>query len=89
MWPCICLTLKSDPQIVILFDKLATPGGDHCSLPGRLFAAYGREVCFIDGHMQFIHETEWPDFAKEQIELLVKEGFKREDAEGLYRISQD
>ena len=29
-------------------------------------------------------EREWPEFARKQIELLVKEGFDRAKAEALY-----
>src|SRR5262249_54228306 len=29
------LTKKSNPEIALLFDKLPTPGGDHCHFPQR------------------------------------------------------
>jgi hypothetical protein len=69
------------PEIVILFDKLPTPGGDHCHFPRRLFAPLGREVWTIGGGMRFIAETEWPSFLKQQIEWLVDAGVPRRQAE--------
>jgi hypothetical protein len=78
------LTAKTGSAVVVMFDKLPTPGGDHCHFPARLYAPLGREVVFCDAHSQFIPETEWPAFAKEQIELLAKEGIPRQEAERLY-----
>jgi hypothetical protein len=78
------LTKKSDSQIVLLFDKLPTPGGDHCHFPARLWAPLGREVWFVGGHSGFVKERDWPDFAKRQIELLAKDGFSPEEAERLF-----
>jgi hypothetical protein len=71
-------------NIVVLFDKLPTPGGDHMHLPMRLWAPLGREVCYGDSHSRFVEESEWPAFAQEQIELLVGEGIPRAEAERLY-----
>lgn len=71
-------------NIVILFDKLPTPGGDHMPLPGRIWAPLGREVGYADASHRFIRETDWPAFAAEQIEILVKEGIARAEAERLY-----
>jgi hypothetical protein len=78
------LTMKSNRMIAILFDKISTPGGDHCPGPPRLWASYGREVGFVDGTSTFIGDSAWQAFADDQIELLVREGFKREDAVKLY-----
>jgi hypothetical protein len=36
------------------------------------------------GSSAFIREDSWPEFAQEQIELLVKDGFDRREAERLY-----
>ena len=77
------LTGKSHGGIALLFDKVPSPG-DHCPFPFRMWAPLGREVLFVDGSSAFIREDSWPEFAKEQIELLVKEGFEREKAEKLY-----
>jgi hypothetical protein len=82
-------TTGSNHQIVILFDKLPTPGGDHCGLPARIWAAPGREVCYQDGGMTFIPETQWPEFARKQVELLVDEGFDRAEAERLYALTSE
>lgn len=81
------LTTKCNYEIVLLFDKLPTPGGDHCHLPLRLWASLGREVGFKDGSMRFVEENDWPEFAREQVELLVKEGIDRKEAERLYGFS--
>jgi hypothetical protein len=78
------LTKKSNPEIALLFDKLPTPGGDHCHLPVRLWAPLGREVWLVGmGHI-FVRESEWPEFANKQVELLVQEGFERQEAERLF-----
>jgi hypothetical protein len=34
--------------------------------------------------MQFVCESDWPEFTKRQVELLVHEGFEREQAERLF-----
>jgi hypothetical protein len=78
------LSDTNDPEIAILFDKLPTPGGDHCHLFRRIFAPLGREIWTIGAGMRFIPESRWPAFAKEQIELLVAAGIAREQAERYY-----
>ena len=78
------LTTKSNPEIAQLFDKLPTPGGDHCHLPLRLWAPLGREVWFVGGYSTFVPESEWPEFAKKQVDLLAKDGFDRDVAERLF-----
>lgn len=78
------LTIKCDGQIALLFDKLPTPGGDHCHLPARIWAPLGREVCYKDGHSEFVRESDWPEFAEKQVNLLEKEGIARQEAERLY-----
>jgi hypothetical protein len=78
------LTTNSNPEIAIFFDKLATAGGDHCHFHEKLFAPIGRELLTVNGHRRFIRESAWPQFAREQIELLIKEGFTRERAEAIY-----
>jgi hypothetical protein len=78
------LTRKSDSEIALLFDKLPTPGGDHCPLPVRLWAPLGREVWTIGCGMVFVRESNWQEFTRRQVDLLVIEGFDREAAEGLF-----
>jgi hypothetical protein len=78
------LTRKSNSEIAQLFDKLPTPGGDHCHLPMRLWAPLGREVWFVGGHSTFVAESDWPEFAKSQVDLLATEGFDRQEAERLF-----
>lgn len=77
------LRLTNNPEIAILFDKLPTPGGDHCHLFRRIFAPLGREVWTIGDGMRFVPEAKWPEYAKAQIELLVAAGIAREQA-GIY-----
>ena len=81
------LSNKDDPEIAILFDKLPTPGGDHCHFFRRMVAPLGREVWTIGSAMRFIPESRWPVFAKEQVELLVTAGVARAQAEKYYSES--
>jgi hypothetical protein len=78
------LTRKSNPELALLFDKLPTPGGDHCHLPVRLWAPLGREVLLVGARHTFVPERDWPEFARKQVELLVQEGYDRQQAERLY-----
>jgi hypothetical protein len=78
------LSEAGNPDVVLLCDKLPTPGGDHCHFLKRRWAPLGREVCTVGSDRKFIKETDWPAFARNQIKLLVKEGFERADAEALY-----
>ena len=72
---------SSNPQLAMVFDRWPTRGGDHGRRPwGPLM----RDVCLADGSVLFLNESGWPAFAKQQIELLVKEGFPRAEAERLY-----
>ena len=73
-----------DSKIVLLFDKLPTPGGDHCHFLARLTAPLCREVAYANGMHEVVLESQWPKFAQEQIELLVNEGIDRREAERLY-----
>ncbi len=74
-------------DVVVMFDKYPTRGGDHFRRPwGPLI----RDVIMVDGFVKFMPEERWPVFAKEQIERLVKLGFKRPELEKLFNIrSQD
>ncbi len=78
------LTETNNPEIALLFDKLPTPGGDHCHFLARVSAPLAREVWTIGSDRQVIRESEWPTFAKRQIELLVASGITREQAERYY-----
>ena len=78
------LTETNNPEIAILFDKLPSPGGDHCHLLTRFTAPLCREVLFLDGSHRTIRESNWPEFAENQIALLVKEGFDRTAAKAIY-----
>ncbi len=80
------LSLKSNPELAILFDKVPTPGGDHCHVPQRIIAAPSREVLFVHLEKQIIQETDWPDFARNQVDLLVRERFPQGEAKRLYGI---
>lgn len=75
---------KDDANIAIVFDKLPTPGGDHCHGLSRLRAPLVREVGLIDGSMERILEKDWPKFSRKQIDLLVTAGIPKEKAEAYY-----
>ncbi len=83
------LTKKSNPELALLFDKLPTPGGDHCPLPYRLWTPLGREVVFVGGDHRFVLESTWPQFARNQVELLVQEGMDRQEAERLFASNRE
>ena len=73
----------NNPEIALLFDKVAAPP-DHCHFPRRLWSGFVREVCFVDGSWRSVPVAEWSDFAHRQVELLVADGFLREQARQLY-----
>lgn len=76
----------NNQSMVILFDKIPTPG-DHCHLPQRLWSPYVREVLWTDCSTSTILEADWPNFAREQVELLVATGYDRAEAERLYEVA--
>jgi len=76
----------NDPEIVILFDKIPTPGGDHCHGLNRLFAPLSREGLYLDGSRILVKERDWPAFSQKQIELLVRNGISKDEAERLYGL---
>jgi len=78
------LSKTNDPDIALLFDKLPTPGGDHCHFLHRLFAPLGREIWTVGGVHRFIRENDWPAFSRKQVELLVAAGLPKEQAEMYY-----
>jgi hypothetical protein len=82
------LRYDADLEVVVLFDKLASPG-DHTHGPRRFFAPLVREVLFNDGHREYVPLSKWPEFAARQIELLVAEGISREEAARLYGEVRD
>lgn len=71
-------------EIAILFDKLPTPGGDHCHGFSRFGRPLAREVWTIGDTRRVVLESEWPGFAKRQIELLITAGITREQAQKYY-----
>ena len=78
------LSNTNDPEIALLFDKLPTPGGDHCHVFQRLFASLAREVWTVGGDRHVIPERDWPIYSKHQIQLLVAAGLPKEQAEMYY-----
>jgi hypothetical protein len=78
------LSKTNDPDIAIFFDKMATPGGDHCHFIHRILAPLSREVWTIGDGRHVILETEWGAYAKKQIELLVAADIPRARAEEYY-----
>ena len=77
------LSETNDPQLVILFDKIAAPP-DHSHFPDRLWRGFVREICFVDGSWRMVPVAEWPNFACQQIDLLVAAGFSKDQAQKLY-----
>ena len=76
------LSVTNDPEIIILFDKLPSPG-DHRHLFSRIDAPPVREVVKIGG-VEIIPESKWPAVAKQQVDLLVAAGIARKQAEMYY-----
>jgi hypothetical protein len=74
----------NDLNIALFFDKLPTPGGDHCNGFHRIRAPLAREVVTVDGSRQVVRESEWDAFAKRQVDLLVAAGIPRPQAEQYY-----
>jgi hypothetical protein len=60
------LTEADDPRIAILWDKV---GLGH---NGERMAGGGHEVAFVDGSHQFIPGTKWPEFLRQQKQLLAQ-----------------
>ena len=78
------LTEENDTEIALLFDKLPTPGGYHCTGFARLKAPLAREAWTVGSGHLVIPESKWPAYAKRQIELLITAGITREQAERYY-----
>jgi hypothetical protein len=78
------LTKSDNPEIALLFDKMPSPGGDHCTGFHRIRAPLSREVLLIDSSRQVVKESEWDAFAKRQVDLLLAAGIKRSQAEKYY-----
>lgn len=79
------LSATDNPKIALFFDKLPTPGGDHCHGFHRMFAPLAREVWTVGSSRQVVKESDWHAFAKEQVDLLVAAGISRTQAEEYYR----
>jgi hypothetical protein len=77
------LSQTNDTRIAILFDKVAAPP-DHCHFPRRLWHGFSRDVGFVDGDWRSVRVAKWPEFVREQVELLTEAGFTREQAQRLY-----
>jgi len=71
------LSEKNNLQICILFDRNSCRGGDHFRSP---WGHRVREVSMLDGSMQVIRDEDWPEFSRNQVELLVAAGFSRTNA---------
>ena len=71
------LSETNDPQICLLFDRNSCRGGDHFRSP---WGHRVREVSLLDGSMQVIRDENWPEFSRQQVELLVAAGFSRTNA---------
>jgi hypothetical protein len=69
------------PGICILFDRNSCKGGDHMRSP---WGHPLREACLLDGEMVVISDEKWPEFSRQQVDLLVAAGFSRTNALHLY-----
>lgn len=78
------LSETNDQAIAILFDKMPTPGGDHCHGLARFVQPLSREILTIGGWHETVRESDWRTFARHQIELLVVAGITRGQAERFY-----
>jgi hypothetical protein len=78
------LAQADNPDIALFFDKMPSPGGDHCHFPFRLYAPLAREVWTIGSGHRVIRESDWNAFATNQVQLLVAAGIPREQAEAYY-----
>jgi hypothetical protein len=78
------LSETNHPVIAIIFDRRSVRGGDHFRSP---FRDYVREVGLLDGSMQVISDRRWPEFSRNQIELLVQAGIPRAAAEEYYHLA--
>jgi hypothetical protein len=78
------LSETNNSEIALLFDKVPTPGGDHCHCLARLTAPLCREVWTIGSDHRTIQESKWPEYARRQVELLVADGVPRKQAEQYY-----
>ena len=80
------LSETNDPTLCILFDRNSCKGGDHGRSPwGHLV----REVCMLDGTMQVIRDEDWPEFSRQQVDLLVAAGFSRTNALRFYPAAKN
>jgi len=80
------LSTNANLKIAILFDQIATPGGDHAHFHHRFTSPYLREVLEIGG-LEWIKEDQWYAYATNQIELLVAEGIDRKKAQYYYEMT--
>jgi len=81
------LSTNANPRIAILFDQIATPGGDHAHFQHRFTAPYLREVLEIGDGMRRVDAVDWYAYATNQIELLVAEGIDRGTARHYYEMT--
>lgn len=78
-----------NPDIALFFDKIPSPGGDHCHFPWRLYAPMVREVWTVGSGRRVVPESEWAAYSKEQIGLLGVAGISRQQAEEYYAETQE
>jgi hypothetical protein len=81
------LTETNNPAIAVLFDQLATPGGDHCHGLARLLATAGRVIWLLEGSRSFVKSADWSALATNQIALLVAEGIDLRTARRYYEMT--
>jgi hypothetical protein len=77
------LSETNDLQIAILFDRKSCPGGDHFRRP---WGPRLREISLLDGSMEVRSDKRWPEFASNQVDLLVQAGIPRAAAKKYYQL---
>ena len=78
------LTNKCDGGTALLFDRWGCPGGDHFR---KHSGPKLREVVLAGNGMVTVPDSQWPDFARRQVKLLVKAGLSLETARGYYLMT--
>lgn len=66
--------------VCMMYDRKSHPGGDHFYGRGRPI----REYIDNTGFMGTVTDDRWPEFSRQQVEILVELGFSREEAEAYF-----
>lgn len=67
-------------SVCMMYDRKSFPGGDH----GYGWGPPVREYITNHGLMSTIGDDRWPQFSRQQVEILVELGFSRDEAEAYF-----